>query len=140
MRKNVRKCAAGLAALMIAGALTGCGGTDVEALQAENEQLQATVAELTANLEAVNSSIEYLEASAHDANAALDQVQNKMNAYSLLIAAQNAYIDFDREKVEKAMDNVEPYLQYLDGADLNAYYMILEYLEQPYNGTDTEMP
>ena len=143
MKKNMRRyIATGMAALALAGSLAGCGGNseELKALQAENEQLKALQEEneqLKTSLEQISESVESVES---NAAAALTEVENKLMAQSLLIAAQNAFIDYDADKVDAAMAAVEPYLNYLEGQDLNAYYMILEYMEQPYLGTDTEMP
>ena len=58
----------------------------------------------------------------------------RIAAYETLVKAQNKFIDYDETLLEEAMKALESQLGHLSADAVNAYYMILEYMEQPYLG------
>ena len=58
----------------------------------------------------------------------------RLEAYDIYAQIQAAYADFDREKLEELIPEMDKRLTYLSTDDLNSYYLILEYVEQPSNG------
>ena len=109
-------------------------------LQAQNRELQKQVLEqqemmdgLNLMIDEMSNSLEYVEGSQYmDADA--EQIARKIHVYETLVRAQAAFIDYDEEVLEAAMAEVGENLDLLSQDAVNAYYMVIEYMEQPYLG------
>ena len=58
----------------------------------------------------------------------------QVEAYDIFSQIRAAYADFDREKLEALIPEMDKRLTYLGSDALLEYYTILEYVEQPSNG------
>ena len=112
-----------------------------DALADENKELTAQVenyAMQVYNLEhamvEMAGTNEYIEGEAAMFETEAQLLSKKMEAYSLLVKAQNALIDFDRDTLNEAMKALEDKYTFLDDNAMNAYYTIMEQKEQPYLG------
>ena len=86
-------------------------------------------------IDEMSNSLEYVEGNQYvDADAEL--IARKMNTYELLVKAQAAFIDYDEAELEAAMDELAENLDLLSQDAINAYYMVIEYMEQPYLGQE----
>ncbi len=112
-----------------------------EELKAENQALTDKVSEqqimmdgLNVLIDELSQSLEYQESNAlyNDGNA--EKLAATMNAYQTLVRAQNALIVEDVTVLRQAMAELEEQLELLSSEALNAYYMVIEYMEQPYLG------
>ena len=111
-------------------------------LQAQNRELQKQVLEqqemmdgLNLMIDEMSNSLEYVEGSQYvDADSEL--IARKINTYETLVKAQAAFIDYDEAELEKAMAELGENLDLLSQDAVNAYYMVIEYMEQPYLGQE----
>ena len=63
-----------------------------------------------------------------------EQMAQQLEAYDIFNQIKAAYADFDREKLEELIPQMDKRLGYLSSEALTEYYLILEYVEQPSNG------
>jgi len=111
-------------------------------LQALNRDQQKKILEqqemmdgLNLMIDELSNSLEYVEGSQYmDADA--QAIARKISAYETLVKAQAAFIDYDEAALEKAMGELGENLDLLSQEAINAYYMITEYMEQPYLGQE----
>ena len=109
-------------------------------LQSENRELQKKVLEqqemmdgLNLMIDEMSNSLEYVESNQYlDADA--DLIARKIHAYETLVKAQAAFIHFDEDVLEAAMEELADDLDLMSQDAINAYYMVTEYMEQPYLG------
>lgn len=121
----------------------------INALEEENNALKEVKAELEQEIldqqemmdglnlmiDEMSNSLEYVEGNQYvDADAEL--IARKMNTYELLVKAQAAFIDYDEAELEAAMAELGENLDLLSQDAINAYYMVIEYMEQPYLGQE----
>lgn len=121
----------------------------INALEEENNALKEVKAELEQEIldqqemmdglnlmiDEMSNSLEYVEGNQYvDADAEL--IARKMNTYELLVKAQAAFIDYDEAELENAMNELGENLDLLSQDAVNAYYMVIEYMEQPYLGQE----
>jgi hypothetical protein len=100
-------------------------------LQAQLDQQKQQVANLQADLMALKGGDTSISApSGGDA----EQGDTYAEAYNIFNQIKKAYADFDRAKLEELIPQMDQRVNYLSGEDLNEYYLILEYVEQPSNG------
>ena len=112
------------------------------ALNKEKETLERDVLDLQVMMDSLNlmidemsNSLEYVEGNQYvDADA--EQIARKMSAYETLVKAQAAFIDYDEAELEAAMAELAENLDLLSQDAINAYYMVIEYMEQPYLGQE----
>ena len=112
------------------------------ALELENSELRAQlemqkkqIKDLQSDLIDLMGSEEYLatmpSSPEEGGNEMLDA---QAEAFAIFTQIQDAYAEFDREKLEELMPQMDARLNYLSKDALNSYYMILEYVEMPSNG------
>jgi predicted nucleic acid-binding Zn-ribbon protein len=106
----------------------------IEVLEEKNDEAEAKIYELDCLLIELSNASEYLESGSVDANAQVEMLLQKISTYETLIKAQSKFIQVDDEAMEAALNALESQLHHLSDEALNAYYMILEYMEQPYRG------
>lgn len=100
-------------------------------LQAQLAQQKQQVANLQADLMALKGGDSSISApSGGDA----EQGDAHAEAYNIFNQIKKAYADFDRARLEELIPQMDQRLSYLSSEDLNEYYLILEYVEQPSNG------
>lgn len=111
-------------------------------LQSENRELQKQVLDQQEMMDGLNlmiddlsSSLEYVEGSQY-INGDAEQIARKIQAYETLVKAQAAFIDYDEAELEAAMAELGENLDLLSQDAINAYYMVTEYMEQPYLGNE----
>ena len=107
-------------------------------LRLENAELQAQLAQQkqqVANLQADLMALKGGDSSI-SAPSGMDgeQADAFAEAYDIFNQIKKAYADFDRAKLEELIPQMDQRLSYLSSDDLNDYYLILEYVEQPSNG------
>ena len=157
-------CMAGVAAvsvaatLVIGGMLGGekvYGGANVPdgdginaVLEQQAEELKLENAELRAQLELQKEQIKTLQAELLDlsgGDAELptmstdpgeqdELMDQQLEAYDIFNQIKAAYTDFDREKLEELIPEMDKRIAYLSSDAMNEYYLILEYVEMPSNG------
>ncbi len=147
-------CMAGVAAVSVAATLlissmgggssvpgSAGGSGELDALRKENAELkaqvelqQSTILDLQNNLMDFMGTEQFLENAATAPSGENEILDKQTEAYEILTQVQNAYANFDREKLEELIPQMDERLQYLNEDALNSYYMILEYMEQPSNG------
>ena len=157
-------CMAGVAAvsvaatLVIGGMLGGekvYGGANVPAgdginavLEQQAEELKLENAELRAQLELQKEQIKTLQAElldlsggdaelptmSTDPNEQDELMQQQLEAYDIFHQIKAAYADFDREKLEELIPEMDKRISFLGTDAMNEYYLILEYVEMPSNG------
>ena len=113
----------------------------VEELERENAELRAKleqqkeqIKDLQSDLMTLMGSEEYLATLSTDPNESNEVLDAQVKALDTLAQIQEAYADFDREKLEELIPQMDAQLSYLTPEALNNYYLILEYVEQPSNG------
>ena len=123
-----------------APAATG-NGEQLAALERENAELRAQleqqkkqVKDLQADLLELMGSEEYLATVPSDPEQSNETLDAQVEAYEIFAQIQAAYADFDREKLEELIPEMDKRVSYLSSDALYSYYMILEYVEQPSNG------
>ena len=100
-------------------------------LQAQLDQQKQQVANLQADLMALKGGDSSISApSGMDG----EQADAFAEAYNIFNQIKKAYADFDRAKLEELIPQMDQRLSYLSSDDLNEYYLMLEYVEQPSNG------
>ena len=100
-------------------------------LQAQLDQQKQQVANLQADLMALKGGDSSISApSGMDG----EQADAFAEAYDIFNQIKKAYADFDRARLEELIPQMDQRLSYLSSDDLNDYYLILEYVEQPSNG------
>ena len=100
-------------------------------LQAQLDQQKQQVANLQADLMALKGGDSSISApSGMDG----EQADAFAEAYNIFNQIKKAYADFDRARLEELIPQMDQRLSYLSSDDLNDYYLILEYVEQPSNG------
>ena len=157
-------CMAGVAAvsvaatLVIGGMLGGgkvYGGAEVPdgdginaVLEQQAEELKLENAELRAQLELQKQQIKTLQAELLDLSGGEAELptmstdpgeqdelmQQQLEAYDIFRQIKEAYADFDREKLEQLIPEMDKRIAYLSSDAMNEYYLILEYVEMPSNG------
>ena len=103
-------------------------------LRAQLEEQKKQVKDLQANLLELMGSEEYLATAPTGPDQSNEVVDAQVEAYELFAQIQAAYADFDREKLEELIPEMDKRVSYLSSEALYSYYMILEYVEQPSNG------
>ena len=63
-----------------------------------------------------------------------EQMEQQLEAYDIFNQIKAAYTDFDREKLEQLIPEMDKRIAYLSSDAMNEYYLILEYVEMPSNG------
>ena len=153
-------CMAGVAAVSVAATLIvssllggnspapAVPGSNSETVSAAATELERENAELRAQLELQKEQIkelqndlmtlmgseEYLSSVSTDPNESNEVLDAQLKAIETLAQIQEAYADFDRERLEELIPQMDQQLGYLTPEALNNYYLILEYVEQPSNG------
>ena len=107
---------------------------EIQALTDANDTLSMQMAAMERTMLEMAGTAEYIEGQATMSDTEAQLLSKKMEAYSLLVKAQNALIDFDREVLYETMDALADKYTYLDDSAMNAYYTIMEQMEQPYLG------
>lgn len=112
-----------------------------EALKLENAELRAQleqqknqVKDLQATMLELMGSEEYLATAPSDPEQSNEYVDAQLEAFEIFSQIQEAYADFDRERLEQLIPEMDKRVTYLSNDALMNYYMILEYVEQPSNG------
>ena len=100
--------------------------TQVEAQREQIKKLQAELLDLTGGEEMPTLSTE--------PGADNELASEQLRAYEIFNQIQDAYADFDREKLEELIPEMDKRLSYLSSDALYEYYTILEYVESPSNG------
>ena len=100
--------------------------TTVESKDVQIEELLKLYNEMSENLEYVESNH---TTESGEANA---KYQKTMEAYRLLIKAQNAFLRYDEDTLNECIDELMDDLDLLDQNALTAFYNVMEYMEQPY--------
>ena len=100
-------------------------------LQAQLDQQKQQVANLQADLMALKGGDTSISAPSGGDG---EQVDVQAEAYNIFNQIKKAYEDFDRAKLEELIPQMDQRLSYLSSDDLNEYYLMLEYVEQPSNG------
>ena len=100
--------------------------TTVDSMDVQIEELLKLYNEMSENLEYVESNH---ASSSGEANAAH---QRTLEAYRLLIKAQNAFLRYDEDTLNECIDELMDDLDLLDQNALTAFYNVMEYMEQPY--------
>lgn len=126
----------------------------VQELQAQVDNLTIEREELLAQIETMNTdaaaqdmkieellklynemseTLEYVESNAMYNNAEnAEKLQQTMEAYTLLIKAQNAFLCYDEETLNACIEELMDDLELFDQEALTAFYNVMEYMEQPY--------
>lgn len=105
--------------------------SDYLKLTDENLEKEQKIEDLNSLLDQISSDVENVESGAA---AQMGQISGKLQAYEDLIKALNAMLTYDEETLNEALEDLEENIDYLSSDALNAYYMVLEYMEQPYWG------
>ena len=110
-----------------------------ETLRLENDQLREQVQLQAQQLNDLLSKIEDLTGSPAElpttpGGTASPQQTEQAQARELFKQVQAAYADFDRAKLDELIPQMDQLVRHLSTDDLNEYYLILEYVEQPSNG------
>ena len=100
-------------------------------LQAQLAQQKQQVANLQADLMALRGGDSSISA---PSGVDSEQADAYAEAYNIFNQIKKAYADFDRARLEELIPQMDQRLSYLSSVDLNDYYLILEYVEQPSNG------
>ena len=120
----------------------------VQEMELQMEGLKLENAELRAQLELQKQQILSLQAQVLDLSggeAVLptlstdpgeqdELMDQQLEAYDIFHQIKAAYADFDREKLEQLIPEMDKRIAYLSSDAMNEYYLILEYVEMPSNG------
>lgn len=113
------------------------GATDLEKenaeLRAQLELQKEQIKDLQNDLMTLMGSEEYLSTASTDPTGSNEVLDAQVAAMETLAQIQEAYADFDRERLEELIPQMDTQLSYLTPEALNNYYLILEYVEQPSN-------
>ena len=110
----------------------------IQALTAENQQLQSTVDELSNTILEIQEGAEFLEGNAYNATSEIELLNKKVLAYYYLAEAQRAYMNEDKAALKDPTSKLTTLYQYLEERDQDSYFLILEHMEQVYFGVDKE--
>lgn len=121
--------------------ITGTDSTYIADLERENAELRAQleqqkeqIKDLQSDLITLMGSEEFFATASTDPSENNEVLTAQMQALDTFTQIQEAYADFDREKLEELIPQMDEQLEYLTPDMLNNYYLILEYVEQPSNG------
>ena len=117
-------------------------------LEQQAEELKLENAELRAQLELQKQQILSLQAQvldlsggeaelptmSTDPNEQDELMAQQLEAYDIFHQIKAAYADFDREKLEELIPEMDKRISFLGTDAMNEYYLILEYVEMPSNG------
>ena len=117
-------------------------------LEQQAEELKLENAELRAQLELQKEQIKTLQAElldlsggdaelptmSTDPNEQDELMAQQLEAYDIFHQIKAAYADFDREKLEELIPEMDKRISFLGTDAMNEYYLILEYVEMPSNG------
>lgn len=103
-------------------------------LRAQLEQQKQQVKDLQSDLLTLMGTEDFIANASTDPTGENEELTAQMKALETFAAIQEAYADFDREKLEELIPQMDEQLSYLTPEMLNNYYLILEYVEQPSNG------
>ena len=117
-------------------------------LEQQAEELKLENAELRAQLELQKQQILSLQAQVLDLSGGEAELptmstdpgeqdelmDQQLEAYDIFNQIKAAYTDFDREKLEELIPEMDKRIAYLSSDAMNEYYLILEYVEMPSNG------
>ena len=113
------------------------------ALKSENEELKQEVLDqqelmdgLNLMIDEMSNSLEYVEGNSLFSDENTEKLARTMDAYETLVKAQAAFIDYDEAVLQECMDSLAENLDLLSQDAINAYYMVIEYMEQPYLGQE----
>ena len=120
----------------------------VQEMELQMEGLKLENAELRAQLELQKQQILSLQAQvldlsggeaelptmSTDPNEQDELMDQQLEAYDIFHQIKAAYADFDREKLEQLIPEMDKRIAYLSSDAMNEYYLILEYVEMPSNG------
>ena len=120
----------------------------VQEMELQMEGLKLENAELRAQLELQKQQILSLQAQVLDLSGGEaelptlstdpseqdEQMAQQLEAYDIFNQIKAAYTDFDREKLEELIPEMDKRIVYLSSDAMNEYYLILEYVEMPSNG------
>ena len=111
------------------------------ALELENAELRAQIdlqkqqiKDLQAQVLDLSGGTAALPTVSADPEENQELVDAQVEAYDILNQIREAYADFDREKLEELIPEMDKRLTYLSSDAMNEYYKILEYVEMPSNG------
>ena len=148
-------CMAGVAAISVAVTMLfgGNGASAPVSGGSSNDsaviaQLERENAELRAQLELQKQQILSLQAQVLDLSGGEAELptlstdpseqdelmDQQLEAYDIFNQIKAAYTDFDREKLEQLIPEMDKRIAYLSSDAMNEYYLILEYVEMPSNG------
>lgn len=102
-----------------------------ESLTQENQELSAQLEDLTNVMSQFMEDIEYLESDSARPVMPDEEAQKKLEIHEHLILAYYSLLNKDAEGLETELEAVDGMSEYLDSDLLDAYYLILEYMEQP---------
>lgn len=102
-----------------------------QTLQKENQELKDQIAKLENTLETLEKTAETSESGSITRQ---ETEKKRLKAHETLVAALNAMLTYDEDTLRQSLNNIEvqKLYEYLSGDTLEAYYMVLEYAEQPY--------
>ena len=120
----------------------------VQEMELQMEGLKLENAELRAQLELQKQQILSLQAQVLDLSGGEAELptmstdpgeqdelmDQQLEAYDIFNQIKAAYTDFDREKLEELIPEMDKRIAYLSSDAMNEYYLILEYVEMPSNG------
>lgn len=103
-------------------------------LRAQLEQQKKQIKDLQADLIELMGSEEFLATVPSNPGESDEVTDARVKAYELFAEIQEAYADFDRDRLDELIPQMDEMITYLSPEALNNYYLILEYVEQPSNG------
>ena len=119
------------------GSANSTSGQRVEALQIQVQDLQTQNAELAAktqelqdNLLEIQEGTEYLEGIAYEATSHITSLENQVQAYRWLVAAQTAIFNDDMVSLYDAAENLAKLYPYHNPHDQQSYELVLEHMNQ----------
>ena len=111
-------------------------------LRLENAELQAQLAVQQQQISTLQAELMTLKggdgslssAPSGGSDTGTEATDAQVEAYTIFNQIKDAYANFDRAKLEELIPQMDKRLTHLSSSDLNEYYLILEYVEQPSNG------
>ena len=115
---------------------------EIARLELENAELQAQLAVQQQQISTLQAELMTLKggdgslssAPSDGSGTGTEAADAQVEAYTIFNQIKDAYANFDRAKLEELIPQMDKRLTYLSSSDLNEYYLILEYVEQPSNG------
>lgn len=115
---------------------------EIARLELENAELQAQLALQQQQISTLQAELMTLKggdgslssAPSGGSGTGSEAADAQVEAYTIFNQIKDAYANFDRAKLEELIPQMDKRLTYLSSSDLNEYYLILEYVEQPSNG------